>query len=111
VEPGADWNGAEVRGLPPVESGGGWDGIPASGGVAAPRRIRLLPVTAPLLDRGRLHGRSRLARGPVAEIPVPPCGCARALTRVRWGATTSAATHGANETDARGAWDWGLGLA
>jgi len=30
------WNGAGVRGLPPVEPGGGWDGIPTSGGVAAP---------------------------------------------------------------------------
>jgi hypothetical protein len=26
-----------IRGLPPVESGAGWDGMPASGGVAAPR--------------------------------------------------------------------------
>jgi len=31
VEPDA-W----IRGLPPVEPGGGWDGIPTSGGVAAP---------------------------------------------------------------------------
>ena len=43
--------GAGVLGLPPVESCAGWDGIPASGGVAAPRGKKGEETAAPVTGR------------------------------------------------------------